>query len=88
MGLSMSSEKKQREVAKDLVGDNLEGESVPMTFNLKQGGVEMRAVPLVYIPDLAGKIFNMLDENEKYGCQAFDKQYMYLHQILFPGLDV
>ncbi len=82
----MSSEKKQRAVANDLVGENLEGESVPVTFNLKQGGVEMRAVPLVYIPYLPRKIFSLLEENDKFGPQAFFPQQ--LHETFFPGSDV
>ncbi len=50
----------------DLVGGNLEAEAVPMTFRLKEGGEEIRAVPLVYIPNLQKKVFDLLDENNKY----------------------
>ena len=51
-----------------LLGDNLEAEAVPMTFPLKKGGgggEEVRATPYCYVPDLVGKIFSMLEENEK-----------------------
>lgn len=64
-GISLSSEKKQRKVARTLLGDNLEAEAVPLTFSLKKGGEEVRVTPYCYIPDLVRKLTDLLDENEK-----------------------
>ena len=64
--MSLGSERRQRAVAKGLVGENLRAEAVPMTFRLKDGGEEIRAVPLVYIPNLQKKVFDLLDENNTY----------------------
>lgn len=53
-------------MAKSLLGDNLEAETVPLTFPLKKGGgEEIRATPYCYVPDLVGKVMSMLDANEK-----------------------
>lgn len=65
-GLSFSSEKKQRKVAKKLLGDNLEAEGVPLTFPLKKtGGEEVRTTAYCYVPDLVGKVTTLIDEKEK-----------------------
>ena len=48
-----------------MVGDNLEAEAVPFTFSLASGGEEIRAAPIVYVPDLVEKVFALLQENEE-----------------------
>ncbi len=58
----LASEKKQRVLAKGLLGDNLEAETAPMTFALKPAG-EIRAVPLVFVPNLQDKVLSLLDQN-------------------------
>lgn len=58
-GISLSSEKRQRKVARTLLGDNLEAEAVPLTFPLKKsGGEEVRAVAYCYVPDLLQRVFH------------------------------
>lgn len=55
-------------MAKSLLGDNLEAETVPLTFPLKKadgGGEEIRATPYCYVPDLVDKVTTLLDQNEK-----------------------
>ena len=37
-GVSLSSEKKQRKLAKEQVGDNFEAETAPFSFNFVSGG--------------------------------------------------
>ena len=63
-GIALSSEQKQRKRAALMVGDNLEAEPVPFTFPLASGGEEIRAAPIVYVPDLIKKLFTLLQENE------------------------
>ena len=51
LGLTITSEKRMRIVAAELIGDNLEAEWAPMSFNHKDGG-KVKGVPLAYIPRL------------------------------------
>ena len=62
-GVSLSSERKQ---AKQQVGDNLDAESAPFSFNLASGGEELRAAAHIFIPNLVEKVVQLLDQNEKY----------------------
>lgn len=65
-GISLSSEKKQRVVAKTLLGDNLDAEAVPLTFPLKKtGGEEIRATAYCFVPDLVTKVLTHIEEKEK-----------------------
>ena len=64
-GIALSSERKQRKRAAVVVRDNLEAEPVPFTFPLASGGEEIRAAPIVYVPDLIKKVFSLLQENEE-----------------------
>lgn len=61
----MGSERKMRKVAKEMVGDNLTSEAAPFTFALKSRGMEIRAAPYVYVPELAAKIEQLLEQNER-----------------------
>ena len=63
-GIQLASEKQLRRVSKDLLGDNLEAEEAPFSFPTS-GGVDIRPAPLVYVPDLVGKIVQMLEHNDK-----------------------
>ncbi len=60
--MDLASEPKQRTLAKKLLGDNLEAETTPMTFSLKPSG-EIRAVPLVFVPNLQEKVLSLVDQN-------------------------
>lgn len=64
--MSLSSEKRQRVVAKKVIGDNLEAEAIPLTFTLKKGGEEIRAAAFCYVPELLDKVVSLLEENMKY----------------------
>lgn len=46
----MDSEAKERVLRKELVGDNIESEAVPLTFSLDggRGGEEVRQAPMAY----------------------------------------
>lgn len=48
-----------------LIGDNLEAESIPLTFPLKRGE-EVRAAAVCYVPHMVDKVVSLLEENEKY----------------------
>ena len=48
--------------AAELIGDNLEAEWVPMSFNHKDGEV-IKEVPLAYIPRLWEKIESLLNQS-------------------------
>ena len=63
--VSIASERKLRKRANAIVTTNLKGESVPLTFSLKSGGEEIRAAPLVFIPELKEKVFQLLHSNSK-----------------------
>ena len=55
-----------RQRAKELVGDDLEGEMVPLSFQLKEGGEEIRLSPYVYVTSLWEKVTALLDQKKRY----------------------
>ena len=61
----MASEAKERKLAQQLVGPNIEGEAVPFTFSVDSGGEEVRKAPMAYVPDLVSKVVQLLDQNDK-----------------------
>ena len=61
----MGSERKMRMAAKEMVGSNLASEAAPFTFPLKSSGVEIRAAPYVYVPELEAKVKQLLEQNER-----------------------
>ena len=63
--MNIASERKLRKRSKEVVTNNLQAEGVPLTFSLKSGGEEIRAAPLVFVPDLKEKIFQLLDKNKE-----------------------
>ena len=60
----MASEKQIRGRSLEQTGNNLQGESVPFCFPLKNG-VDFRPAPLVYVPDLVEKVIQVLEQNER-----------------------
>lgn len=62
--IKLASEDKERSLATELVGPNLEAEPVPMTFPLDRGE-EIRKAPMAYIPNLPAKIVQLLNQNDK-----------------------
>ena len=65
-GLTLPSEKRQRALSHDVLGDNLKSEAAPFSFPLKHGGEDLRPAPYVYVPDLPAMIFQHLDQNDRY----------------------
>ena len=63
--MSLSSERQQRKRAKQMIGDTIEAEAVPLSFSLPSGGEEIRAAAMAYVPDLVAKVFTLLQENEE-----------------------
>lgn len=63
--IKLDSEAKERSLAKELVGGNIESESIPFTFSIDGGGEEVRKAPMAYIPDLVSKVIQILDQNDK-----------------------
>ncbi len=67
-GITMGSERKMRKAAAEMVGTNLSSEAAPFSFSLKRGGEEIRAAPMVYVPDLGAKVLQLLEQNERWVC--------------------
>eukprot|EP00731_Ephydatia_muelleri_P002959 Em0001g2959a len=66
-GVSISCEEKMRQIARGLLGENLQGEVAPLSFCLSSGGEAIRGAPLVFMPDLNQKVIQMLDDNHSVG---------------------
>ena len=64
--INLESEAKERSLAKKLVGPNLECEIVAFTCALDGGGEEVKMAPMAYVPDLVGKVKQLLDQNDRY----------------------
>lgn len=60
------SEKKQRRLSEDILGDNLEAEEAPFSFALQHGGEDLRPAPLVFVPDLVTFVLQYLEQNQRY----------------------
>lgn len=54
-----------RQIARGLLGENLQGEVAPLSFRLSSGGEEIRGAPLVFMPDLNQKVIQMLDDDHR-----------------------
>ena len=57
--VSLASERKQRQLAKELVGENLSAEMVPFTFSTDDG-VEFRETPFVFVPNIMARVADKL----------------------------
>ena len=65
-GANIASERKQRIIAKkQLDAIPTAAENVPFSFDLKNGGQELRPAPLAYITNLPDTIFHLLYRREK-----------------------
>ena len=76
--ISLSSERKQRKLAEELVGENLDAETAPFSFTLASGGEELRVAAHIFIPNLVEKVVQMLEQNEKYNFQIMHDKYTYM----------
>ena len=45
---------------------HVHAEAVPLSFDIKSGGRELRPSPMGYVRDLKALIYHLLDENERY----------------------
>ena len=54
-----------RKITDEMIGDNLEGEVAPFSFQMPTGGEEIRGAPLVYVPNLIQKIIQTLEEQNR-----------------------
>ena len=62
--ISLASERKQRVLAKDLVGENYKVESVPFSFTIDSREVIQEA-PFVYVPNLIQKLADVDTSHQK-----------------------
>jgi len=58
--VSLASERKQRTLAGEVVGDNITAEMGPFTFPTDGGEEEIWEAPFVYVPNLIVKIADTL----------------------------
>ena len=58
--VSMTSERKQRKLAIEVLGDNLTVEKVAFTFPAEGGGTEVKDAPLAYAPNLVRKVADLI----------------------------
>ena len=60
----IASEKVQRTLAKEIVGDNIVAERVAFSFPV-DNGEEIREVPFVYIPNFIAKVADVVAQHER-----------------------
>ena len=63
--IEIASEKKQRQMAREIIGENLQAEKAPFTFHKDGGGEEIREVPFVFVPNLIKKVADLVAHNER-----------------------
>ena len=54
-----------RKRSKDIVGETIDAELVPMSFSSKQGGDDIRLTPYAYVTDLWANIERISDDNHR-----------------------
>ena len=57
--VSLASERKQRKLAKELIGENLSAEMAPFMFS-SDNGVEFRETPFVFVPNIIARVVDKL----------------------------
>ena len=62
--VSIASERKQRQLAKQSIGDNLVAERGAFTFSV-DNGEEIKEVPFVYSPNLMIAIAELVDKHDR-----------------------
>ena len=62
--ISIASEKQQRIMLRDRVGENLVAERGAFTFSWDKGGKEIRDVPFVYSPNFVAKVADIIQQHE------------------------
>ena len=61
--MSLASERQQRSLVKDAVGDNLTAEMAPFSSTAEGGGEEIREAPFVYVPNLIARVVDTLNHH-------------------------
>ena len=64
--VSMASERKQRKLAKEVLGENLTVEKVAFTFPVDGGGTEVKEAPMAYAPNLICKVADLIEYHTRY----------------------
>ena len=64
-GVRLGSETRQRLIAKDILGENLEAEIAPFCFSRPSCDDEIRAAAYANTPSLIQKVTKLIDENER-----------------------
>jgi hypothetical protein len=64
MNVHIASERKQRKLAKEVVGDNMLAENGAFTFATDKGE-EVRQVPFVYVPNFMAKVADVVSQYER-----------------------
>ena len=62
-GVSTASEKKMRQEAAYLIGDDIKAEMVPFSFSHKDCRDMVKPAPMAYIPKVWQKVQDLLDQN-------------------------
>ena len=65
LNISFASEKKQRTLANDLVGDNITAEKGAFSFTVDKGE-EIREAPFVYCTNLMPRVADTIHNHERY----------------------
>lgn len=63
--ISLASERKQRALAKESIGDNITAELVPFSFPAEGRRVEIKEAPFVYVPNLIARVSDSLNQHLK-----------------------
>ena len=65
MHISVASERKRRDLAKDVVGENMVAGMGAFSFRADGGGEEIREVPYVHVPNLIKKAADVVEEHRR-----------------------
>ena len=64
--IGFESEAKERTLAMEIVGPNIHSENVAFSFLIDGGPEEeIRKAPMAYVPDLVGKVKQLLEQNDR-----------------------
>ena len=65
-----------RKTSEDILGENLEALTAPLTFRLQDGGEEIHPAPMAFVPNLWVKIEELLNHND-------DREQGYIHELAY-----
>ena len=64
LNISVSSEAKQRKMAKSIVGDNIVAEKGAFSFPLDKGGEEIKEAPFAYCCNLIAAVSDTINKHK------------------------